>query len=298
MSHLNREPNIEVNLVNSFTYNGEGGNPAGVVLNADKFSTQQKQDIAAKAGYPETAFVSNSDVADVKLEFFTPTKQIPHCGHATIAAFSYLQQLGKIDKKYAVKETIDGNRDILLEDGYAFMEQIPQYFKDIDAEDVETVMNSLELTKDHLIDGLVPMISNTGVSFLIIPLKDNIALATIETVIDQINAISEKYDLIGYYAFTTDPVDKSHNVTTRMFAPRYGINEESATGMAAGNLSAYLFEHMNFKCDKIIIEQGFFMDEPSYSEIIVNLTIQNGQLVKLMAGGMAAHDNSIFVNIG
>ena len=298
MSHIDREPNIEVNLVNSFTYNGEGGNPAGVVLNADRFSSEQKQKIAKAAGFPETAFVSSSEVADYKLEFFTPNKQIAHCGHATIAAFSYLNQKGEISKKFAVKETIDGNRDIILEEGYAYMEQIPLFYKDLDEGDVEIVMKSLSLTKDDLKEGYDPKVSNTGVSFLIVPLKDNAALSRIDADFKSINEISEKYDLIGFYAFTTDPVDKAHNVTTRMFAPRYGIPEESATGMAAGTLSAYLFDHMDFKCDKIIIEQGFFMDKPSKSEIIVNLTHEDDKLVKLMAGGIANVDNSVFVNIG
>ncbi|MBT5074369.1 MAG: PhzF family phenazine biosynthesis protein [Kordiimonadaceae bacterium] len=298
MTHIDREPNIEVQLLNSFTYKGEGGNPAGVVLDADRFSTEQKQQIAKAAAFPETAFVSNSDVADYKLEFFTPNKQIAHCGHATVAAFSYLSQIGKITKKFAVKETIDGNRDIILEDGYAYIEQIPQYFKDIEGDDVLTVMNSLSLELNDLAEGFLPKISNTGVSFLIIPLNSNKALAANKTDLEAIKAISDKYDLIGFYAFTTDPIDKSHSVTTRMFAPRYGINEESATGMAAGNLSAYLFEHMDFKCDKIIIEQGFFMPVPSKSEIIVTLSVQDGRLVKLMAGGVAMSDNSKFVNIG
>lgn len=298
MAHIDRAPNIEVNLVNSFTYNGEGGNPAGVVLNADKYSKAQKQAIALAAGYPETAFVSASDVADYKLEFFTPNKQIAHCGHATIAAFSYLNQLGKISKKFAVKETIDGNRDIMIEDGYAFMEQIPQFYKKLDDGDLKKVIASLGLNEDDIGDGVGPMVSNTGVSFLIIPLKNNEALKGIKPDHDLITAISEKYDLIGYYAFTTDPVCKSHTATTRMFAPRYGIPEESATGMAAGNLAAYLYDHMDFKCDRITIEQGFFMDKPSKSEIIINLSIQSGKIVKLMAGGTAIPDNSVFVNIG
>lgn len=298
MAYIDRAPNIEVNLVNSFTYNGAGGNPAGVVLNADKYSSEQKQAIAKKAGYPETAFVSASDKADYKLEFFTPNKQIAHCGHATVAAFSYLNQLGKITKKFAVKETIDGNRDIMIEDGYAFMEQIPQFYKNLEEGDVKKVMASLGLNEDDIEAGGELMISNTGVSFLIIPLKDNDALKGVKPDFDAIAEISEKYDLIGYYAFTNDPVCKSHTVTTRMFAPRYGIPEESATGMAAGNLAAYLYDHMDFRCDKITVEQGFFMDKPSESEIIVNLSIQNGKIVKLMAGGTAMLDNSIFVNIG
>mgnify|MGYP000185691202 FL=1 len=298
MAHLDRAPNIEVNLINSFTYNGEGGNPAGVVLDADKYSKSQKQAIAKAAGFPETAFVSESEVADYKLEFFTPNKQIAHCGHATIAAFSYLNQLGKISKTKAVKETIDGNRDIMIEDGYAFMEQIPQFYKQLDDGDIKKVMLSLGLKEDDIGGSVGPLISNTGVSFLIIPLKNNALLKAIIPNQDVITAISEKYDLIGYYAFTTDPVCKSHTAATRMFAPRYGIPEESATGMAAGNLAAYLYDYMDYKFEKITVEQGFFMDKPSKSEIIVNLSIENDTIVKLMAGGTAIPDNSVFVNIG
>jgi len=43
------------------------------------------------------AFVSPSRTANFKLEFFTPTRQISHCGHATIATFSYLVQQGLLD---------------------------------------------------------------------------------------------------------------------------------------------------------------------------------------------------------
>jgi len=103
-------PDVAVQVVNAFVDNGRGGNPAGVVLNAERFSQAQKQAIAAKVGLSETAFVSPSRTADFKLEFFTPTRQIPHCGHATIATFSYLVQLGLLDGARSSKEMLDGNR--------------------------------------------------------------------------------------------------------------------------------------------------------------------------------------------
>lgn len=298
MAQVTREPNIEVKQVYAFTYKGAGGNPAGVVFDADKYSAKQKQEIARLAGNPETAFVSKSSIADVKLEFFTPNKQIAHCGHATVATFSYLNQKGIITKRNASKETVDGPRDIILEDGMAFMEQRPQFYKELADDIVDKVMKSLSLTTDDLKAGYRPMISNTGVSFLIIPLKDNQALKTIKTNLNEINKISEDFDLIGFYAFTTEPIEEDHDITTRMFAPRYAINEEAATGMAAGTLSAYLFDHMNFKKETIMIEQGYFMHPVSKSEITVRLTVENGKLVKLMAGGFANVGNSQFVNIG
>jgi PhzF family phenazine biosynthesis protein len=87
---------IQVQIVNAFTDNDLGGNPAGVVLDADELNAQQKISIAAKVGLSETAFVSSSNSAAYKLDFFTPTRQIAHCGHATIATFSYLRQLNRI----------------------------------------------------------------------------------------------------------------------------------------------------------------------------------------------------------
>ena len=122
----------EVQIINAFIDGESGGNPAGVVLNADELSAQQKLNIAAKVGLSETAFVSSSKSADFKLDFFTPTRQIAHCGHATIATFSYLQQLGKIGKSATSKETIDGNRNIFIDGDMAFMEQLAPSYKKID----------------------------------------------------------------------------------------------------------------------------------------------------------------------
>lgn len=48
---------MEVNafLVNAFAANDRGGNPAGVVLNADNLSDHDKPKIAQTAGFSETA---------------------------------------------------------------------------------------------------------------------------------------------------------------------------------------------------------------------------------------------------
>ena len=94
---------IEAHIINAFIDGNIGGNPAGVVLNADGLSSSQKLEIAAIIGLSETAFVSSSKVADFKLDFFTPTKQIAHCGHATIAIFIYLRELGLITKTRIIK---------------------------------------------------------------------------------------------------------------------------------------------------------------------------------------------------
>ncbi|HHQ0973038.1 TPA: PhzF family phenazine biosynthesis isomerase, partial [Listeria innocua] len=76
--------NISVYVASAFSKNNNGGNKAGVVLNEPTLTTQQKMAIAKQLGYAETAFVTDSKIADYKLEYFTPKEEVDLCGHATI----------------------------------------------------------------------------------------------------------------------------------------------------------------------------------------------------------------------
>jgi PhzF family phenazine biosynthesis protein len=276
----------EVHIINAFVDNNQGGNPAGVVLNADHLNNAQKLAIAKKVGLSETAFVSQSMISDFKLDFFTPTRQIVHCGHATIATFSYLSQSNLILNPHSSKETIEGTREILMLGELAFMEQKAPIYKDI-PDYYEKILKSLHLTADDLMHDASISLVNTGNSFVIVPIKDGNTLKNINPDHNLIEEISEDLNLIGFYAFSTETSKPDRVATTRMFAPRYGIEEEAATGMAAGPLACYLFNKMGQNKNKrILIEQGHFMKQPSPSLIIVDLTIDSsGDLIKVMAGG-------------
>jgi PhzF family phenazine biosynthesis protein len=276
---------VILKIVNAFAILGTGGNPAGVVLNADSLTNVDKQHIAAKAGLSEIAFVSKSDTAEFKLDFFTPTRQIAHCGHATIATFTYLKQQGLIKGDRSSKETIDGNRDIYFENGYAFMEQKSPRYTDVRNELTE-ILQSLNLSKDDLAINQLPVIVNTGNSFLIVPVADSRVLKNIKQVPELVGKYSEKYGLIGYYVFSTSD-DKKVAASTRMFAPYYGIEEESATGMAAGPLACYLYDNKFTDTTELIIKQGEYMSKPSPSLINVKLIVEGGEIKKLYAGGDA-----------
>jgi PhzF family phenazine biosynthesis protein len=276
---------ITVQLVNAFVDGNIGGNPAGVVLQADTFSTEEKQKIASMLGYSETAFVSESAVADFKLEFFTPTQQIPHCGHATIATFSYLHQLGKIPSSHTSKETIDGVRAIAMRGELAFMEQKPPIYKKVD-EWEDQILESLQLTKDQLIEGAAPLVVNTGNSFLLIPIKTQEILREIKPQFEKIEKLSQRLgNLIGFYPFSIQTNQAQRDATARMFAPLYGILEESATGMSAGQLACYLHDVLNIRKSTYFLEQGYLMDPPSPSLIQVDIETSKGSISTLMAGG-------------
>ncbi|WP_341317887.1 PhzF family phenazine biosynthesis protein [Paraburkholderia sp. IMGN_8] len=67
---------IDVHVVNAFVDGAAGGNPAGVVTDANTLTSAQKLAVARQVGLSETAFVSGSEQATIKLEFFTTARQI------------------------------------------------------------------------------------------------------------------------------------------------------------------------------------------------------------------------------
>jgi PhzF family phenazine biosynthesis protein len=208
----------------------------------------------------------------------------------TIAAFSHLDALGRIPKPDTSKETIDGPRRILTKEGAAYMEQLaPRYSgaqewieKGVKLDDV---LSSLEVDKTDLDQRFAPVLVNTGNSFIVVGLSDAASLAKIRPDLAKIKQISEQLDLIGYYVLTKDPSITSRDATTRMFAPRYAIDEEAATWMAAGPLACVLHDFGGTSQRSFEIEQGVFMNPASQSLIKVELDIENGAITGLMAGG-------------
>lgn len=286
----NHEKSIVAQVVNGFVNGHEGGNPAGVVLDADGLTDEDMLSIARQVGLSETAFVSESKTEGFKLDFFTPNRRIAHCGHATIATFSYLAELGRVSDGETSKETVDGPRKIVIREGAAYMEQLAPTYRTPEQWEHQgvrsnDVLASLGLTEGDLDSRSGPVLFNTGNSFVLVAVKDENVLANITPDFDAITKISEQLDLIGYYVFTTSASATKNGATTRMFAPRYAIEEESATGMAAGPLACLLYDKLDIKKQTIVIEQGHFMKEPSPSIINVELSLDGDRITGLMAGG-------------
>lgn len=286
-------------VIQAFVDTGQGGNPAGVVLNADAYDRTTRQRIAAQVGLSETAFVSASSVADYKLEFFTPVRQIAQCGHATIATFSYLAQQGLLKRTQSSMETVDGVRGIRLEGDQAFMEQRAPTFSRPDQviADLSTqrILDSLHVSPTDLMEGQVPVVVNTGNSFMIVPLRSATTVQEIVPDLAAVDRISEQLDLIGYYVFSPEVQQSGRDAGARMFAPRYGIPEEAATGMAAGPLACYLFTYLQRRKEIFFIEQGHLMQPPSPSVLTARLYLDQMAITGLWVGGRAAVSHSVAI---
>jgi PhzF family phenazine biosynthesis protein len=279
-----------VHIVNAFTHGNTGGNPAGVVLNADSLSAEQKLSIARQVNLSETAFLSQSSNATLKAEFFTPTRQIPHCGHATVAAFSLCRQLGLIGDGTHTKESIDGILTVTLKDGLTFLHQPSVKYKHLSAADGhwQAILDSLQLPPSALLDGAPLCVARAANAFLLIPLRDENTLCALQPRQGLIHALSEELDVVGFYPFVAHGPQNEFAASTRMFAPRYGITEESATGTAAGPLGCYLNDMLGRDTPVFRISQGRHMPQPSPSLLVVEVETSGEYGTAARVGGEGA----------
>lgn len=269
---------VDVYVAAAFSKDDKGGNKAGVVLGRSELTSVQKVAIAKEMGYSETAFVLDSDKADFKLQYFTPTEEIPLCGHATIAAFSTLKLLNMLDKPDCTMETEAGILNIhIKDDGLILMEQNrPTYLEVLDS-DIFT-----GCIERNFIDHRFPIqIVSTGLNDIMLPVDSAEHLEQLSPDFEMIANMSKAKAVVGVHAFT---MIKESDVTAicRNFAPLYGIDEESATGTASCALACYLFKYHKQQ-PQYIFEQGHNMGE--ISRIIVNLSYYGSVIDSVFVGG-------------
>ena len=78
--------------VDSFTTEPFRGNPAAVCLLEKEADADWMQAVAAEMNLSETAFVWRREGSGYSLRWFTPTVEVPLCGHATLASAHVLWQ--------------------------------------------------------------------------------------------------------------------------------------------------------------------------------------------------------------
>lgn len=285
--------NIEVTLVNSFTKDGTGGNPAGVVLNADKLSARQKLDIAKAIGYSETAFVASDDVADYEVSFFTTTGEVDFCGHATLATFSTLYDLGILTAGTYVQRTKAGMLEVTIEqDGKVIMEQqLPQKLASFSYQQIAKIIG---INSEILESTQLPIeVISTGLADTIIPVPNGY-LDQIQPNDAAIADFCKQHNLVGFHVFELCEPPNRFTASCRNFAPLFGIPEESATGSASGALACYLQEHLALGND-YIFEQGRAMNCASI--ITASVKTINADITSVKVGGFARNINTVNIRL-
>lgn len=262
--------------VDAFTNKPFGGNPAGVVLDSQKLTTDIMQKIANEMNLSETAFIKHKGDDRYYIRYFTPICEVGLCGHATIASFYTLarqEYIKPIDNGIKIVKLITNdfklNIDIEYKDRKPIsvtMEQgIPKSYGVLDIHSIKDILSLSNLRDDKIgfkQEKLNPEIISTGLKDIILPIKTKEALDNLEFDMCELKELSKRLDVVGIHAFFL-PERDSKEVYVRNFAPLVGIDEESATGTANGALLYYLKIHGIISNSEITAIQGETMNRPS-----------------------------------
>ncbi len=266
-----------------FQTNNKGGNAAGVVLEADNLSETDMLAIAKDVGYSETAFVMNSSKADVKVRFFTSVDEVDLCGHATISTFNLLRDMNVLTPGIYTQETNAGILEIDIQENLVYMEQpLPVFGECLDKREL---YGCFDITQDAFVEEMPIQIVSTGLRDIILPIRDLETLYAMKADSSKIRKISERYDVVGIHAFALETIGDG-DAHTRNFAPRFDIDEESATGTSNGALACYLSTYTEREENTFFeFEQGYCMNQPS--KILANVQKQKNEIKKVYVGGEA-----------
>lgn len=232
-------------IVDAFTDQPFGGNPAGVVIlgeNEPFPSEELMQHVAAELRYSETAFVQRKSPTEYTTRYFTPLSEVDLCGHATIATFGVLRHEGLApDGSICLNHTLAG--DLTVQVGERLMMQMaePKLIATIDKdEDIEQLCRIMTIKRPQLPIAIV----STGLPDIILPVGSLDELQAMHPDMDALTAFSREKKVVGVHAFVPTPKEADGSTAhVRNFAPLYGVNEESATGTANAALMHYL--HLN-----------------------------------------------------
>jgi trans-2,3-dihydro-3-hydroxyanthranilate isomerase len=260
-------------VLDVFTDTKYKGNQLSVVYTDDELELSQYHAISREFGYSETSFVNYSTTENaLKVRSFTPAEfEVIGAGHNLLGAvclalikgweiFKHQEGIPSViikDMKIPVQVTeIDGLP-------YVAMKQQPA--KVINTIPADLVAQAIGLAHGDLnLNGWEINIVETEVAHLMVPVKNLEALQKAVPDKSVLKQLSKKYAFEGFYLFTTNQQDARYIAEARFFNPGIGIDEDPATGTAAGPLAGYLEKlgHIKQNHDYQIL-QGTAVQHPS-----------------------------------
>ncbi len=275
--------------VKAFTTDPAGGNPAGVVPEADGLTEAQMQDIARQMGFPETAFVLPTEVAgaDFRLRWFTPKLEVHLCGHATVATLKVLTSLERfpldgsprkiesLSGILRVSAAVEGKRQL-----HRLQVPLPEFEEyDLPTEELKSLFGFYQSDLDPLLpavrDKYGPFIPAMGLSTLGRLRPDFARL--------------RHHDTLGTACFfSPDTFNQKHDWHLRFFAPGFGIDEDPVTGAINGPMGAFWYQFVDTVKPpraEYIGEQGDFIE--SAGRVYVTVEGDGNKATDIEIGGEA-----------
>jgi len=207
--------------VDAFTTRRFGGNPAAVMPMQCFPEDAVLQAVAAENNLAETAFLV-PEGGDYRLRWFTPTTEVPLCGHATLASAAVVMERLEPERRTVVFHSASGPLTVRRTDG--------GYVMDFPARTSERVAAPPGLAEAL---GVVPVEVFANAFNYMALLESGRAVRALDP---DLAAIA-RLDRSG--VIVTAPGDGVHDFVSRYFAPAKGIPEDPVTGGAHCMLAPY-----------------------------------------------------------
>lgn len=237
-----------------FTDRALTGNPLAVFPDARGLDDETMQQLALELNLSETTFVLPPEHdGHAKVRVFMPSRELPFAGHPALGTgFIVAQASGESEVRleFAVG-TVPLTFDTVAErSGFGWMRQPSPSFGAFDFK--EALLVALGVTSS-----LLPIeVYTNGPSHVYVALESHEAVASLVPDFSALSALSQA----GVSAFHFD----GRRCTARYFAAHAGINEDPATGSAAGPLALHLVRHgLLQEGQELVIEQGAVVRRPS-----------------------------------
>ena len=261
----------------AFSDGERGGNPAGVVIGEALPDAASMQAVAAEVGYSETAFAAPFQDG-WRVRYFAPEREVPFCGHATIALGAALaMRVGDGVFRLTLNEasiTVEGRREGAL---YAAALQSPGTSGS--AARPELVAEALALfgyAPSDLDPRLRPALIEAGARHLAFFLRDRARLAAMAYDLDAGRAMMNEAGLVTILlGFAETP----RLVHSRNPFAAGGVYEDPATGAATAALGGYLRDVGWPHGGSIEVRQGEDLGMPS--RLRAEITTGRGESVRV-----------------
>lgn len=214
-------------FVDSFTNLKFKGNPAAVCIAEKELDHATMQNIATEIGFSETAFIRNLSGDAYSIRFFTPKKEIPLCGHATLAASKIIFDTTDLSQiSFLNFENVELR--IRKSEGKIVM-QFPVY-------DTVEIQVPPAMLKALGIEKMVNARYSPKNKIILIEIKGTATLASLKP---DFQALLQSYTGINGVLVTALSDDSEYDFHYRYFWPWAGTTEDPVTGGVQTFLTKY-----------------------------------------------------------
>ncbi|MFD7702889.1 PhzF family phenazine biosynthesis isomerase [Streptomyces caelestis] len=262
-------PRPEVLRYTAFSSSPEGGNPAGVVLDAGALDDGDMLAIAADLGYSESAFLTappeglgGPGERAYGIRYFSPKAEVPFCGHATVAtAVALAERTGPGEMVFSTRAGIVPV-EVTEEDGTlrATLTSVEPHVAEISDADLAEALAALGWPAVDLDPAFPPRIAFAGARHLVLAAATRARLADLSYDFARLEALMHRLDLTTLQLVWRESATVFH---VRDPFPVGGVVEDPVTGAAAAAFGAYAREFGLVPEDAVLtLHQGEDLGRP------------------------------------